>query len=320
MLILFNYLCFQKVRPTVIVTITLGLFFVLGLQSDAHARETVRKRSPERISQAEGRTFIENFRRQRLQGDYCFKFVLEHLPRRGKTIRYKGTVWGSWNEKGPISRFVLDPPDSNTGMDSNSSNYKENAQHLEWIVQNGVDAQVWTRSQSGEPFKIVSEADLWKPLFEGVLYRPFDLLMPFIYWSDWDYKGPKVIGSRVVQEFCMYPPKKPDAKNEADETNLAPSKMHAVKVSLDNDYNALLRIEILDAKENALTRFDVESFKKVSGQYIVKRITLSEEATGNRTRFRVYSAAINLNFLPSIFDPKNTDEICFLSEENFSEL
>ena len=55
----------------------------------------------EEIDYEEGRTRLESFRAQRLDGDYCFRFQLEHMPRRAKTIRYRGTLWGTWNDLGP---------------------------------------------------------------------------------------------------------------------------------------------------------------------------------------------------------------------------
>ena len=59
----------------------------------------------EKIDQAEGAKRMASFRAQRLEGDFCFKFQLEQKPRWGKTVRYHGVMYGSWNERGPVSRF-----------------------------------------------------------------------------------------------------------------------------------------------------------------------------------------------------------------------
>ena len=59
----------------------------------------------ERIDTEEGAKRLAAFRRQRLEGDFCFKFELAHKPRQGQTIPYAGIMWGSWNESGPITRL-----------------------------------------------------------------------------------------------------------------------------------------------------------------------------------------------------------------------
>ena len=289
-----------EARPIAALGVVVGLFFIsLNLEAQNKNRQ-LRERFPEKISQEEGKKFIEIFRAQRLRGDYCFKFLLEHLPRRGATVCYQGTLWGSWNSLGPVSRFVLEPMSLTSGS--------ETVEKLEWIVQNGRDPAVWSRKSAGEDFTLLDDAAMWNPLFDGVLYRPFDLLMPFIYWDEWEYEGPKTIGSRLAQQFLMLPPE-----------SINTPKISGVRMALDNDYKALLRIEIMDTSSQVLTRFEVESFKKVEKQYIVKRITLGEEETGDRTRFRVLAASVGLHFLGPIFDPKNRSTAVVPPEEFFTE-
>jgi hypothetical protein len=289
-----------KARPIAALGCAVGLFFICFNLEALNKNEQLRPRFPEKISQKEGREFIEEFRAQRLQGDYCFKFLLEHLPRRGATVRYQGTLWGSWNSRGPVSRFVLESV--------SQAETSEAVEKLEWIIQNGRDPEVWSRKSRDEEFVLLDSEAMWNPLFEGVLYRPFDLLMPFVYWEQWEYKGPKTIGSRLAQQFLMLPP----------EPSKAPG-ISGVRMALDNDYKALLSIEILDTNEKALTRFEVESFKKVEEQYIVKRITLGEEKSGDRTRFRVIAASVGLHFLEPIFDAKNRSTAVVPPKEFFTE-
>jgi hypothetical protein len=77
---------------------------------------------------------------------------------------------------------------------------------------------------------------------------------------------------------------------------------------------------MLDALKEVATRFEVESFKKVQGQYIVKRITLGETSSGERTRFRVLAAAVGLQLPAAVFDPENFCEAPKLLPAKFTDL
>ncbi len=278
-----------------------GLFFALILISNQSVADGARPRFAEGLPPEAVHPFLESFRAQGLQGDYSFKFLLEHLPRRGKTMRYEGTLWGSWNENGPVSRFAIDSGVADRGSVP--------AAAREWIVQNGRQQQIWAREGMHATFEPIDVTALMEPLFEGVLYRPFDLLMPFIYWDDYEYEGSKAIGTRLTHQFLMKPPEGLDLP-----------QIDAVRLSLDSEYRALMRIEILDTSGEVLTRFEVESFKKVQGQYIVKRITLGEQASGDRTRFRVTGAVLDLELPVQIFDAEKNIKAPEIAPEKFTAL
>lgn len=238
-----------------------------------------------RIDQEEGVRRMDAFRSQRLDGDYCFRFELEHLPRRGDKTTYLGTMWGSWNEHGPINRFEILPSADSAGGGS---------EVVELIVQNGVEPHVWIRRGRSGSFDEITGPALFEPVIPGVVYSPFDLQMPFIYWDDFSYEGPVRVQSRIAQQFLMSPP----------EGSLSGERgIGAVRVCLDDSYDALLRIEVLDGDGDELSRFTVESFKKVQGQYIVKEITLKDYATRDRTRFQVKAASVGLSLKAQVFDP-----------------
>jgi len=126
------------------------------------------------------------------------------------------------------------------------------------------------------------------------LYSPFDLQMPFVYWDDFVYEGPTLVGaSRVAQQFLMLPPE----GSASAELGIA-----GVRVGLDEIYNALWRIEVMDTDGEMLSRFAVRSFQKVRDQYIVKRISLTDYPVKDRTTFEVKAAAVGLSLDPGLFD------------------
>ena len=235
------------------------------------------------IDPEEGERRMNMFRRQRLDGDYCFRFELEHLPRRGKTIRYYGTMWGSWNEQGPVTRIqVASEPGVLVANDD---------KQIEMILQNGPSPYAWLRGSLTEDFVELSGDALLSPILPEIVYAPFDMQMPFLYWDDFRYEGPVRVKSRIAQTFLMLPP---------DDVGWA----NSVRVGIDDAYNALLRIEVMSADSEPRSQFTVESFKKVQEQWIVKRITLKDNETGDRTRFKVRAASVGLILPEEIFLPE----------------
>ncbi|MEM1222729.1 MAG: hypothetical protein AAGH40_08190 [Verrucomicrobiota bacterium] len=264
-----------------------GLFFVSGFCSVEAQPSKDNDSRYQLIDRDEGERRLAAFRRQRLRGDYCFNFQLEHLPRREKTVRYNGTMWGTWNEQGALTRFQI----SKTALGSSETSPDL---FLEVIIQNGANPSVWKRRTSDENFERISGDQLFEPLISGIVYSPFDLQMPFIFWDEFEYEGPVRVKSRIVQRFLMLAPDDPIYESRG---------IDAVRLSLDDTYDALFVVEVVGEEGKELSRFDVENFKKVQGQYIVKSITLKDHVSKDRTRFIVKEASVGLDLDPLIFDP-----------------
>lgn len=261
-----------------------GLFYALLPASAQRIPGNDGRRGMERIDQEEGAQRLEAFRQQRLEGDYVFEFQLEHKPRRARTVRYDGIMWGSWNEQGAITRFKIFPHDS--GHDAPAA-------LVELLVQNGPAPSAWMRRDPAAPLKRVEGEALFEPLLPELVYSVFDLQMPFIYWENFIYEGPSLVGvSRVAQNFLMLPPAGSQSERQG---------IKGVRVSLDDTYNALWRVEVVHDDDSVRSRFAVESFKKVQEQYIVKRITLTDYPEKDRTTFDVVEASVGLKLDENLF-------------------
>ncbi|MFU8848533.1 MAG: hypothetical protein ACNA77_07430 [Opitutales bacterium] len=271
-------------RPTHCFLAVVGLFFALIPLAAQRPGGHEARRGMERIDQEEGVRRLEAFRQQRLQGDYLFEFQLEHKPRRARTVRYDGIMWGSWNEKGAVTRIKLFAAEA--APDASEA-------RLELIVQNGSEPEAWMRRDATASFKRVEGEAVFEALLPGLTYSVFDLQMPFIYWDEFIYEGPSLVGvSRVGQNFLMLPPEgSPSAQRG----------IRGVRVSLDDTYNALWRVEVVLDEETVGSKFAVESFKKVQEQYIVKRITLTEYPSRDKTTFNVKEASVGLQLDPDLF-------------------
>lgn len=268
---------------------TAGLFFCLfphtAMAQRAAGPSTIARPGMERIDAAEGAARLASFREQRLAGDFVFEFELEHKPRRERTRRYAGTLWGTWNRDGSRMRIRL--------LDAAAGSIGSKAPANEWIIQNGPRPRAWTRPAGSEQFQPVEGGALFEPLLPGLTYTLFDLQMPFIFWQDAVYEGPVLVaGSRIAQTFLLSPP--------AD-SEFIRQGIQAVRIGLDDTYNALLRVEVIDLEGRERSRFQVESFQKVDDQYIVKKITLTDNESRDRTSFQVMKADVGLRLDADLF-------------------
>jgi len=297
---------FQFNRKSALAVGAAAGFFCVFLSSFGYAQERAGGGVPDRyevIDREEGERRLHAFRNQRLDGDYCFRFELEHLPHRDKKVTYYGTLWGSWNQFGPVIRIQLHPkvkghPDV------------EMIEPVDLIIQNGPSPKAWLKGSGGD-FNLLEGEALFAPVVSGVVYSPFDLQMPFIYWSDFEYEGPIRVQSRIAQGFLMQPPEASVAEKRG---------IGAVRVGLDDAYDALLRVQVLDKDGEERSRFTVESFKKVQGQYIVKEVTLKDCATSDRTRFRVKAASVGMLLEEAMFKHCESVEPSPISESMFEVL
>ena len=291
---LFRETYFLKLfKRSAVCGLTVAGLFCAYSQASAQVRLSGEpaSRFMERIDAEEGAQRLAAFRRQRLEGDFCFEFELAHKPRRGRTIPYKGIMWGSWNESGPITRFRVSSARPKDGESVDSS------QEVELIIQNGVTPQAWIRRNDGSDFTLIEGEALFEPIMPGLLYSPFDLQMPFVYWKDFTYEGPTLVGvTRVAQQFLMQPPVT---------SACAEQGISGVRVGLDDTYNALWRIEVMNAESEVASRFAVESFKKIQEQYIVKRITLTDYTSRDRTTFEVKAASVGISLNRNLFCPRS---------------
>ena len=282
------------------------LFCALCITSGQRAGREIPSRFMDRIDAEEGARRLADFRGQRLEGDFCFEFELEHKPRRQRTVRYKGIMWGTWNDIGPLTRVLISTPEDQR-IDAVGIPHE-----VDLIIQNGEFPEAWIRHSLESEYKRVDGVAIFEPILPEILYSPFDLQMPFIYWQDFVYEGPALFGvSRVVQKFLMIAPNDSASKIRG---------IDSVRVCLDDTYNALWRIETMNEDDSVSSRFTVESFKKVQNQYIVKRITLTDYPEKNRTTFNVRKASVGVSLSHEIFNPHSSqkkDLIAPLSMENF---
>ncbi len=238
--------------------------------------------TPDQLNPGEGDTVLQQFRSVGPDGDLIFEFQFNHQPHRGESVQYRGRLAGTWATGAPRTLIEL------------ASEKDDRALHL--LQWNGPEPRTWMlqKSEGQLPQIIELERDkLFEPLIADVTFTAFELQMPFIYWTDYAYEGTRRVRGRPAHFFLLYPP----------EDDVRYSHLGGVRAVIDADFNVILRAEILDPEGKVLRTIQAHSFKRVDGQWIVRRIDLIDQVTRDRTRFEVTAAAVGLLLEPERFRP-----------------
>jgi hypothetical protein len=281
----------------------LHLFFLcitFSLTSCQSAVYTRRTPPPTPIDPHKGAAVLEQFRNQRLHGDFCFLFELRTMES-GEV--YTGQIWGTWNEQGPLTRISVMEK-----IDGDPSPHPKPLVSL--LIQNGTNPKIWKyainltpeglKKGNQTPCQLTTQ-EFFEPILPGIELTAFDLQMPFIYWENYHYKGSdNNKGTRKKHIFLMYPP-----------PGIIPKfiNLRAIRLFLDYQFNAMTKAELLDNKGVPIKIFKIRSLKKLNGQYIVKKIDFFNEKPRTKIRFTVKAACLNLKLSPSIFLPKTLNKL-----------
>ena len=233
---------------------------------------------------ATARALLERFRASGPTGDYYLEFELRALPRRGAEAVYRGRLWGSRNDQGAVNRVEL--------QDAAGQVHR-------WLLQNGPAAAVWTLPPQSSQVTPLAEGALLAPLIPGVELSAFDLLMPYLYWPDFELTRIDRIRGRPAHTFVFRPP--PAFARAHPEIAL-------VRAYLDTQFNALMQAERLAENGRLLTTFSLGELKKIGEQWMIKSIDLRDESSRDKTRFQVTAVALGLAFSAGLFEPARLGE------------
>ena len=256
----------------------LAFFLALTVVAERRIRPEPRYAFTGSADPVEGRRILAEFRQLGLAGDYALDFSLRVMPRRGDERTVTGRLYGTRNEAGPLS-LVEFPPAT------------EGARRI--LVQNGPQSAVWTVARDGADAVAVGAAQLFAPL-AGTDLTAFDLQMPFLFWPDNVFEGVVSVRGRPAHRFLAYPPAEIAAARPA---------LAGVRFYLDTQFNALVQAEELGPEETPVKTISVIDLKRTQDQWIVRTIDLRDEATRNKTRFRITGAALNLQLPHVVFSP-----------------
>lgn len=217
------------------------------------------------------------FSATRPAADYCFAFILEHKPRRGESRDYEGLIWGT---AGDVSQ-------ANTRISLRDKATKEPVEFL--ILGNSGKPEIY-RFKGGKTEKL--ETTQWlSPLMEGLIYSPFDVLMPFKTWPS-SYFGP----GRVARAVHFYDLKAPENFSGAD--------ISKIRVALSREFNAPFQTEFFDKNGDVSRVLSLGSVKKFDEKWIVKELEMFDKNSRDRDSIKIVSAKFLKEFPEGIFDVK----------------
>ena len=230
--------------------------------------------------QAQGRAIIERLRESGPAEAYYAEFELRQLPRRGQETTFEGRMWAGRSPDGNILRIELNPGGPG---------------ERRFLILGGESAAVWFYDPNeigARPRKVGAST----PLIPGIETTPFDIQMPFLYWTDESLlsiaRAPGL--QRPAYVFLFRPP----SEFEASDPGIA-----GVRAYVDAQYDAPVQTETIGSNGRILKTMTLVDLKKVQGRYMPKEIDVRNEATRDKTRFELTAAALGVALAPSFFEP-----------------
>lgn len=255
----------------------------LPLSAQPRGKPDPRFAAPEQIDEAEGARVLAAFRCARTKGDYSFAFELVNRPKGGKPVTSLGRMLGTWDDEGyALTRTEI---------------VLEGGRVLRFVYRGGPQGWIY-RAEGDAPAVKIEGTDSLKPVLDGLTFTPFDLQMPFLFWTDARYEGTKKLQDRPAHYFLLTPPAGTDC-----------GEVKSVRVAIDADFLVMLSAEELGADGTALKEFRINGFAKVNGQWIVKEIDLVDERSKDRTRLRVDDALVGITLSPDLFHASAGEKI-----------
>lgn len=259
----------------------MGAVFALIFVSEAGAQI---RRGHDRVvelSQGEAEEMWRTFRSAKIAGDYAMDFVLTHSPRRGESVKYEGKIYGTERSGRTLTRIRI----KKAGV--------PDAKIHDFILFNSPkEPKVW-RAEGGK-FAEIPPNEWLKPLADGVILSPFDLLTPYVNWPH-KYSGPGRIG-QAVHFFDLAPSQK------------VFNGISGVRMALTREFNSPAQTKIFSEEGKALKTVSLGSVKKIDGLWIVAELSARDESTRDKDNLRFRAAKLNAVLPASIFDSSASPE------------
>lgn len=211
--------------------------------------------------------------------DYCMDFTIEHAPRKGKSVFYSGTIFSS--NKGAASYTRI------------RAAKKSSTDTVDFLLVNSPQSQEVWKFEDGKAVQVPKEK--WQtPLMEGLVYSPFDLLMPYRNWKA-RYAGAGRIGQAVHYYDLEVPQDFKITENFKD------TKIGKIRIALSRDFNAPAAAEVYSTKGELLKTLSLGSVKKIDDLWIMKTAQLRDDLSREKDILRFTYAKMRPIFSKSIF-------------------
>ncbi len=226
--------------------------------------------------------------------DYCMDFRLEHAPRRGESSYYSGTIYSLNKGHELLTRILIWKSDGDAKAEPSS---KPLADFL--LKDSPYGCEVW-KYANGAAVKL-DKPDWRKPMVEGLLYSPFEIISPYKRWEA-RYFGPGRIG-QAVHYFDLRAPA--DFLKQAGEG----VGFDKIRVALSREFNAPVCVEAYGPYNRLLKTLSLGSVKKIDGVWIVSKLELRDDLNRSKDILRFTAAKMKPALPESIFTPQALGKI-----------
>ncbi|MDR3144019.1 MAG: hypothetical protein LBT64_00770 [Puniceicoccales bacterium] len=117
-----------------------------------------------------------------------------------------------------------------------------------------------------------------EPFFEGLIFTPADVFFFFLEGNEYSYIGPSTIAGRRVQEFLMQ-----------TDISIGGTRITHTKISIDEKFMAVLRVDFFDGPRKVARRISVGSFKNFDGIWMPKTVEIADFRNRSRARLHILS-------------------------------
>jgi hypothetical protein len=241
--------------PTILVLLLGGL-----LASTASAQFKFRKppnrQDPDALSAFDEQRIWDQFLASRALGRFTLKGLLVYRPARSKSTTLAMRLSGDWTPSEQVTGILL-------------------------IDQQGNETDRTIKLSKGLPVNEDSCADSapdsvdpTSTLVDSLPFTWDDILMPFLQWANITYLGPDRYIGRPAHRFALV----------NDEAGALPAK---VIVTLDEDFAAMLKAELLNENDKIYKRIRIGGFKQYSSGWIFSELYWEDRVKRESVRLEV---------------------------------
>ncbi|NDV62525.1 hypothetical protein G0Q06_08690 [Puniceicoccales bacterium CK1056] len=229
-----------------------------ALKGQFKFREPPNRQLPDSLNESVGQDFWEWFLYNRAAGVFEIGGILTHRPAGASSVTYNFLMQGDWQ---------TDLQDTSITLTDESG--ETTSRH---VIKEGLQ----TRMINSDKEIFLDEGNWREPVIHGFPITWMDLLMPYYDWEDVVYLGPDRYLGRPAHRYSLANPD-PEA---------LPAK---VIVTLDADYAAVLKAELLDGKDSIIKRMRVGGIKKFEDNWMFSELNWENRRQRSSIRLKVYS-------------------------------
>lgn len=222
-------------------------------------REPPSRQTPTSLQRTNYESLLDDFRNNRAIGRFSLQGELTHRPSKAASVTFDFLMQGNWLSAMEFTALSLRPV-SGDGLPV-----------LREVTITGKSVILSSPDQPSA----ASIDNLNTPVLDGFPVQWFDILMPWLRWPDVSYIGPERYLGRPAHRFQFNNPNPDDGD------------IHYVRVSIDEDFAALLKADFFNPDGEVKKRLRIGGFRKFDDVWMVSEMTWENRISRDSIKLRV---------------------------------